>query len=273
MELDPGIWRFDDPKHWDGFASLTDVQLTELAKGIVAENKARFAVLSRTERDLVKTPGKRLFGGLTQAATPYLGLSEFINRFLCDQTWASRCGALQSAIFRADRDAKAGLSHHVAAVSDERQLTLNNLTTAAASRLPHPENIEAAAKGSSESRVHSAFSAPGNLLQSDLLQSLGSALASRSDTFKLRCYGEAAQIDGKTGSAWLEVIVQRVPGFIDPTNAAETGNSAPRPLMIPTALPSTLADATVDTALTPVNHLLGRRFKVISMRWLRLDEI
>ena len=273
MELDPGIWRFDDPKHWDGFASLTDVQLTELAKGIVAENKARFAVLSRTERDLVKTPGKRLFGGLTQAATPYLGLSEFINRFLCDQTWASRCGALQSAIFRADRDAKAGLSHHVAAVSDERQLTLNNLTTAAASRLPHPENIEAAAKGSSESRVHSAFSAPGNLLQSDLLQSLGSALASRSDTFKLRCYGEAAQIDGKTGSAWLEVIVQRVPGFIDPTNAAETGNSAPRPLMIPTAPPSTLADATVDTALTPVNHLLGRRFKVISMRWLRLDEI
>lgn len=112
---------------------------------------------------------------------------------------------------------------------------MNNLTTAAASRLPHPENIEAAAKGSSESRVHSAFSAPGNLLQSDLLQSLGSALASRSDTFKLRCYGEAAQIDGKTGSAWLEVIVQRVPGFIDPTNAAETGNSAPRPLMIPTA--------------------------------------
>ena len=97
--------------------------------------------------------------------------------------------------------------------------------------------------------------------------------SSRSDTFKLRCYGEAAQIDGKTGSAWLEVIVQRVPGFIDPTNAAETGNSAPRPLMIPTALPSTLADATVDTALTPVNHLLGRRFKVISMRWLRLDEI
>jgi hypothetical protein len=271
--LNPGEWRFDDSKHWDGFASLTDVQLTELAKGIVAENKARFAVLSRTERDLVKTPGTRLFGGLTQAATPYLGLSEFINRFLCDQTWASRCGALQSAIFRADRDAKAGLSHHVAAVSDERQLTLAKLTTTAASRLPHPENIEAAAKGSSESRVHSAFSAPGNLLQSDLLQSLGSALASRSDTFKFRCYGEAAQTSGKTGSAWLEVIVQRVPGFIDPTNAAETGNSASRPLMIPAALPSNPADVTVDTALTPVNHLLGRRFKVISMRWLRVDEI
>lgn len=271
--LNPGEWRFDDPKHWDGFASLTDVQLTELAKGIVAENKARFAVLSRTERDLAKTPGARLFGGLTQAATPYLGLSEFINRFLCDQTWASRCGALQSAIFRADRDANAGLSHHVAAVTDERQLTLAKLTTVAASRLPHPESIEAAAKGSGESRVHSAFGAPGNLLQSDLLQSLGSALASRSDTFKLRCYGEAAQTSGETGSAWLEVIVQRVPGFIDPTDAAETGNSAARPLMIPAALPSAPGDVTVGTALTPVNHLLGRRFKVISMRWLRVDEI
>lgn len=272
--LNPGEWRFDDPAHWDGFTSLTDVQLTELAKAIVAENKDRFGVLSRTERDLAKTPGARLFGGLTKPATPYLGLAEFINRFLCDQTWANRCGALQSAIFRADRDDNAGLSHHDANVADDRQLTQAKLTALAASRLPHPENIEAAAKGSSESRVHSAFGAPGNLLQSDLLQSLGSAMASRSDTFKLRCFGEASQTSGETGAAWLELVVQRVPGFIDPSNAAETGNSAARPLQtVSSAVPSATSDPSVGTALTPVNQLLGRRFKIISMRWLRIDEI
>ena len=112
--------------------------------------------------------------------------------------------------------------------------------------------------------------APGNLLQSDLLQSLGSALATRSDTFTLRCYGEASQDSGEIGSAWMEVVVQRIPEFVDSTNVAETGNSAPRPLKIG---PSTATDPTVSTALTPVNNVLGRRFKVVSMRWLKADEI
>jgi hypothetical protein len=112
--------------------------------------------------------------------------------------------------------------------------------------------------------------APGNLLQSDLLQSLGSALASRSDTFTLRCYGEASQRSGETGSAWLEAVVQRLPEFVDPTNAAETGNSAPKPLKI---APSTSTDASVSTALTSVNNVLGRRFKIISLRWLKADEL
>jgi hypothetical protein len=112
--------------------------------------------------------------------------------------------------------------------------------------------------------------APGNLLQSDLLQSLGSAITTRSDTFTIRCFGEATQSSGETGMAWMEVLVQRVPEFIDPTNPAETGNSAPRPLL-PAA--SAVTDASVSTALTKVNSVLGRRFKVISMRWLKANEI
>ena len=68
----------------------------------------------------------------------------------------------------------------------------------------------------------------------------------------------------------MEVVVQRVPEFIDPTNATETGNSAPRPLKIS---PSSATDASISTALTKVNNVLGRRFKVISMRWLKADEI
>jgi hypothetical protein len=67
----------------------------------------------------------------------------------------------------------------------------------------------------------------------------------------------------------MEVVVQRVPDYIDPTNSAETGNSAPKPLV---SGPATV-DASVSTALTPVNRLLGRRFKVISMRWIQGNEI
>jgi hypothetical protein len=68
----------------------------------------------------------------------------------------------------------------------------------------------------------------------------------------------------------MGVIVQRVPEFIDATNAPETGNSAPHPFK---PAPSASPDPSVSTALTPVNNILGRRFKIISMRWLKADEI
>ena len=258
-----------DESNWRGFANLSDAQLEALAKAIVAENKARFAVQQRTERDLTRAPGPRLFAGLTQPATPYLGLAEFINRFLTPETWANRCGALQAAIFRADQQHAAGISDRLFAGLPDLRVTPDALQTPTAGTFPHPENLDLRPPGGSTSRAHTALGAPGNLLQSDLLQALGPALATRSDTFTLRCFGEALAPSGEHGSAWMEVVVQRVPDFVDPTNSAETGNSAPKPLVPGAAT----ADASVSPALTPVNHLLGRRFKVISMRWIQGNEI
>lgn len=259
----------NDPTNWNGFAQLDDAQIAALAKAIVAENKERFAIQRRSERDLVTPPGLRLFDGKTKATTPYLGLSEFINRFLAPEAWASRCGALQSAIFRADQTFTSGISDRLFSGATDRRLTEASLQSSTAGFFPNPENIESnAAKGAS--RTHTALAAPGNLLQSDLLQSLGSALSTRSDTFTIRCYGEAAQSNGEIGSAWMEVVVQRIPSYVDPANPAETGNSVPRPFK---PAPSSATDVTLSTALTPVNNVLGRRFKVISMRWLKFDEI
>lgn len=255
--------------NWRGFANLSDAQIEALAKAIVAENKARFALQRRTERDLTRPPGPRLFAGLSQPATPYLGLAEFINRFLCPENWANRCGALQAAIFRADQQNAAGISDRLFAGLPDLRVTAAALQTPTAGTFPHPENLELRPQDGGTSRAHTALGAPGNLLQSDLLQALGPALATRSDTFTLRCFGEALAPSGEHGTAWMEVVVQRVPDFVDPANTAETGNSAPKPLV---PGPAT-ADATVSPALTPVNHLLGRRFKVLSMRWLQGNEI
>jgi hypothetical protein len=260
-----------DPSNWSGFANLSDMQLAALAKAIVDENKLRFGLSQRTERELVKPPGLRRFGNLPKPATPYLGLAEFINRFLGDDTWASRTGTLQSAILRADRDnALTPLYSPLSKKTGHYEVTSGKLETITAGTFPHPENIEIPRPASISNPLHTALAAPGNLLQSDLLQSLGSALTTRSDTFTIRCYGEAAQASGETGSAWMEVVVQRVPEFIDPTNAPETGNSAPRPLKI---APYLGEDASISTALTKVNNVLGRRFKITSMRWLKADEI
>lgn len=256
----------EDASNWQGFANLSDSQIEKLAKAIVAENKERFAIAVRGERDLLNPPGPRRFGGHDKTTTPYLGLAEFINRFLCPQTWANRCGALQAAIFRADADEAAGLSDRLYGGISALRLNAASLNTPETPWFRHPDNIEAGNGG----RVHTALGAPGNLLQSDLLQSLGSALATRSDTFTLRCFGEAILPGGETGVAWMEVVVQRTPEFVDRTNPAETGSSAPKPLGFGAP---TSTDPTTNRNLTLINHILGRRFKITSMRWLKTDEI
>ena len=249
-----------DRTNWNGFANLKDSQIDSLAAAIVAENKARFAQSVRTLK--TKTPASRIFRGMapgSQPSTPYLSLSEFINRFVNEDTWSSRCGALQAAIFRADRTTRGtssptGFSDRLASLPSGVRLTRSTFSATAGATDPtfatNPENIEATAEGDTNSRTHTLLAAPGNLLQSDLLQALGSSIATRSDTFTLRCFGEATQENGEVGYAWLEAVVQRVPDYIDATNPPEA-----------------------SSGLTGVNAILGRRFKIITLRTLNADEI
>jgi hypothetical protein len=94
---------------------------------------------------------------------------------------------------------------------------------------------------------------PGWLTQADLLQVLGPVLSARSDTFKVRTYGEAInQRTGRpTARAWCEAVVQRLPDFVDAANPPHAR----------------------ETELTALNRTFGRGFKVLSFRWLTSDEI
>ncbi len=93
---------------------------------------------------------------------------------------------------------------------------------------------------------------PGWLTQADVLQVIGSVLSARSDTFRIRSYGEALDGSGNIeAKAWCEAIVQRNPDFVDASDAPET-------------LPS---------ELNPNNARFGRRFTIVSFRWLHPDEI
>jgi hypothetical protein len=105
----------------------------------------------------------------------------------------------------------------------------------------------------------SAF-APGYLTQSDLLSTLGPVLAVRSDTFLIRAYGESVNpvrrdADGNPlveGRAWCEAVVQRVPDYVEPS-------STQRPWDAPTA--------------GSLNEQLGRRFEIVSFRWLTPNDL
>ena len=103
---------------------------------------------------------------------------------------------------------------------------------------------------------------PGYVMQSDLLQGLGSSLAVRGDTFLIRAYGESLNADGSVAAeAWCEAVVQRLPEFVDPADTADkqmrsAGN-------LPNVVPQ----------LQPLNELYGRKFRITSFRWLNKDEV
>ena len=92
------------------------------------------------------------------------------------------------------------------------------------------------------------------LTQGDIMTALAPVLFPRSDTFVIRTYGEAVNpATGATeGRAWAEATVQRTPEYFDP---ADDATLAP-------------ADLTREA-----NKTYGRRFKVVSFRWLTRADL
>ena len=95
--------------------------------------------------------------------------------------------------------------------------------------------------------------APPMLTQGDLLTGLAPIITARGDTFTIRSYGESRAANGTSvvARAWCEATVQRIPAFIDETDKPEA----------------------LTSDLNPTNRAFGRKFIVVSFRWLDQSEI
>jgi hypothetical protein len=174
---------------------------------------------------------------------PFLSMSEFVNRRLGDASdESSAAGPLEAALRESgiNRDSAGPNPRHVTAAD------------AAAFGYANP----AAAIGDTEEGANAFLS------QGDLLEALGASLTVRSDTFVVRAYGDARDADGKIlAKAVCEAVIQRVPGFVDGSDAPDHAQAA-------------LGDParSVDS-LTEANRRFGRRFEIVAMRWLAPEEI
>lgn len=91
------------------------------------------------------------------------------------------------------------------------------------------------------------------LMQGDVLQSLAPILQVRSDYFKILTCGEALDASGKViARAWCEAFVQRTGAYVDPQDSSHKN-------------PTELASA--------ANKTFGRRYEIVSFRWLSNSEI
>lgn len=171
---------------------------------------------------------------------PFLNMSDFVNRRLDSKnTDYALKGALQAAIDNA---------HLNDGFDDE---TTEPQTGGTLYKFPEAE----------EGSIYTA--APGYLIQSDILLSLGNILTVRDDTFTVRAYGcVRSETDGVLAQAWCEAVVQRTIEYADPANVPSDCDYKP--------------DGTPNSdkqQLTATNKIVGRKFRIVSFRWLDAWDI
>jgi len=167
-------------------------------------------------------------------------MGDFVNRRL-EEGDLGKKGALQAAIDRAGLNA----SFNDMWPLDNRQ-SLSDFKHV--DHIVDPTRMEQTLKPDT-----TAWGGLGFLTQADVLQYLGSALTARSDTFRVRAYGEAVDKQGKViAKAWCEAVVQRSPNYV---------NGSDNVLKTPASLSS------------EANKTFGRKFEIVFFRWLQPTEI
>jgi hypothetical protein len=173
---------------------------------------------------------------------PFLSVADFVNRGIgADSSDENLTGALQAALDRLNFNALAdsdGIDLSAALLADHDYKSVKAATTAGSR--------------------NTASNAPGAITQGDILTGLGSRITVRADTFRVRAYGESLDNSGKTviAKAWCEAIVQRVPSYVNPVDDPSVNQATPGK----------------NDNLT-VNQQFGRRYQVISFRWLSSEEV
>lgn len=110
-----------------------------------------------------------------------------------------------------------------------------------------------------------------DITQADLLMSLAPRLSARSDTFRIRAYGEALSNDGTRvlAKVMCEAVIQRFPEYVD-------ANDEPWLEANYDPFSNSPGDPRIEKSisnLSAVNQKYGRRFRVVKFRWLGIDEI
>lgn len=221
-------------QEWTGFRGLTDEQICALAEAIVVQVKER---------------------------GPFLSLSEFVNRRLSTAADPAtvhphmESGALQAAI---DATSQMALDQ------GRPELAINSLFTQTledAGLTPAQLELNPWVRSRIDGDSLVAQGVNGDMTQADVLTAIGPLLSARSDTFLIRSYGEVTDSSGGILSrAWCEVVVQRVPDYLDSSRSrSQAPGWAPHE-----SLPAT---TTYDTQ-TP-----RRQFRILRFRWLNEEDV
>lgn len=174
----------------------------------------------------------------TKDKAPCLTLGEFVNRRIGSSGDLHVLGGLlQSAI---DASGVNSVYHAL----DSRSISASTISAVRKTGTLNPQAMDG----------FTAEGAPSILSQGDLMAALAPIATVRGDTFRIRAYGESKTSSGTVlARAWCEAVVQRIPEFVDPADKAEA--------------------LTTELKADSVNRTFGRRFNIVSFRWLSPSEV
>ena len=171
---------------------------------------------------------------------PFLSLSEFINRQLSANIDLTLAGAIQSALNNLAEDPMVKLRDPANSLSD---------TTMPKS---DPKLAGVGYEFAKAAEGASAYGAPGWIRQADILRPIAPVLSVRDDTFTIRAYGDSLDQNGKViAQAWCEAVVKRTREFSNDSDAADS----------------------INPPLNNMNAAFGRRYRIVSFRWLDSNEV
>ena len=179
---------------------------------------------------------------------PFASLADFVNRRL-DNTSNGLMGALDAAIEATEGYAAIKRVNNITDGKAQWPLYFN----------PDPPMPSSSGVIVAHNESTAVAGIPGILKQADLLQALGPVLTARSDTFTIRSYGEVLDPVNSTAAnpivisrAWCEATVQRLPDYV----GGEPPETSP-----------------VASTLSAESARFGRRFQIVSFRWLSAGDI
>ena len=174
---------------------------------------------------------------------PFLSLSEFINRQLIPLSGSvnpdtpALSGVIQAALNMLEQNSSLNPYSHFDNIIENVTLPVGD------AEYKFPE----AALGSPFHGV------PGWITQADILTPIAPVITARDDTFTIRAYGDSRDSSGNVvARAWCEATVQRTADFVDQVDSRDTR---------------------INMLTSSVNKVVGRRYKVLSFRWLNQNEI
>lgn len=195
---------------------------------------------------------------------PFFSLADFVNRRLIsysdassddDLTYQSLMGTIAAAIDRVSKEFENDTGTEISTFQTDGEVATEKISTNTGAMSGYKiykdgqkttefaEHLGASKQGN---RFKRFLGWPGYMpLQSQILQAIGPVITPRGDTFTVRSYGEYKNtITGDTSKAYCEAVVQRVANPVDPT----------------------------DDAVSPKSEF-GRKFKIVSFRWLTPAEL
>ena len=250
---------------WEKFSRLTDEQIWD-------DNT--------TPNDFTDDTGLAVeIVNQVKARGPFMSISDFVNRRIAkdtnltaipnvEQTDPRAClGAIQQAI------EKAGINDQKDPVTN---LSIRDRTSDLVpsyawfahywSRIAHRtwygrhNDFPHAANDPYINTRNNATGVPLEINQANILLPLAPKLSARTDTFKIRGYGEVRDSDNNIiAQATCEAVVQRLPEYVDPET--DPTNNEP------------WDDDSQAPTLNTINQTYGRRFEIRSFRWLDKSEV